>query len=474
MKELHKKAWEAKNLTDAAPAIPGFSGKTEKLRSQPVVAGLQRMDSATEVRGSCVKSLWTDSPTQKHTFTAPAKPSLLGLDKLAVEKRKERELEQQIKEEKERKKPRIAAMADDEELLSEVNPEFKAKIKKEEEDYEGNSNVKIKKEPGTTQKHYRGTSNRRIGTPSHAGGVDKEAVSRISEREKDKKDSHLRWDSKDEKKRGQDFGDSFKKPFQRRRMDEEEDEPRIKRGPRIPVPETPRWEDEEKGGGSGTPRRMDTGRRMTSPSRRLSTPSRERVPMDPRDYAGYEREYDREFYKQDEGGYQDNETSVFLGDEEKFKKMEEIIARKQVEQLRIKQNQKNEDNMRWEENRLLLSGVVTERGVQTDFEEEGKRVALLVHDIKPPFLDGRVVYTTQQETISAVKDPTSDMAILSRKGSHVVREQRELKERIKGQNKSWEVAGRRIGDIMGIKKEEGNSYPCLVLNHVLNVFLSSI
>jgi len=55
-----------------------------------------------------------------------------------------------------------------------------------------------------------------------------------------------------------------------------------------------------------------------------------------------------------------------------------------------------------------------------------------------------------------------------------VREQRELKERIKGQNKSWEVAGRRIGDIMGIKKEEGNSYPCSVLNHVLNVFLSSI
>lgn len=382
-----------------------------------------------------------------------------GLDKLAVEKRKEREAEQQIKEEKERnnKRPRITALATEEEE-EEEHPGLKLNIKREkEEPAEGRENgdhastgIKIKKEQATT-KHYRGVSNRRIGTPSHAGGVDKEALSRISDRGKEKKETHhhLRWDSKEERKK-HDYDDAFKKPFQRRRREDEEDEePRIKRGPRIPVAETPRFRDDGEG---GTPRRADTGRRLTTPSRRLSTPSR-RVSMDPQDYSGYEKEYDREFYKDDDG-YQDDENTVFMGDEEKFKKMEEMIARKQVEQLKMKQNQKNEDNVRWEENRLLLSGVVTERVVDTDFEEEGKRVSLLVHDIKPPFLDGRVVFTTQQETISAVKDPTSDMAILSRKGSRVVREQRELKERIKGQNKSWEVAGRRIGDIMGVKKEE--------------------
>ena len=46
------------------------------------------------------------------------------------------------------------------------------------------------------------------------------------------------------------------------------------------------------------------------------------------------------------------------------------------------------------------------------------------------------------------------MAIVSRKGSHVVRVQREQKERKKAQVKNWEVAGTRIGDIMGVKKEE--------------------
>ena len=52
------------------------------------------------------------------------------------------------------------------------------------------------------------------------------------------------------------------------------------------------------------------------------------------------------------------------------------------------------------------------------------------------------------------QDPTSDMAIVSRKGSLVVRAQREQKERKKAQKKHWELAGSKIGEIMGIKKED--------------------
>lgn len=50
---------------------------------------------------------------------------------------------------------------------------------------------------------------------------------------------------------------------------------------------------------------------------------------------------------------------------------------------------------------------------------------LMVHDLKPPFLDGNTVYTTQICQIQVVKDPLSDMAILSKKGSTVVKEYRE-------------------------------------------------
>ena len=49
---------------------------------------------------------------------------------------------------------------------------------------------------------------------------------------------------------------------------------------------------------------------------------------------------------------------------------------------------------------------------------------LMVHDLKPPFLDGNTVYTTQINAIQVVKDPLSDMAILAKKGSAVVKEYR--------------------------------------------------
>lgn len=43
-------------------------------------------------------------------------------------------------------------------------------------------------------------------------------------------------------------------------------------------------------------------------------------------------------------------------------------------------------------------------------------------DTKPPFLDGRVVFTTQAEPVMPLKDPTSDMAIIAKKGSALMRE----------------------------------------------------
>jgi pre-mRNA-splicing factor ATP-dependent RNA helicase DHX38/PRP16 len=45
----------------------------------------------------------------------------------------------------------------------------------------------------------------------------------------------------------------------------------------------------------------------------------------------------------------------------------------------------------------------------------------MVHDLKPPFLDGNTVYTTQTSQIQVVKDPLSDMAILAKKGSGVIK-----------------------------------------------------
>lgn len=47
------------------------------------------------------------------------------------------------------------------------------------------------------------------------------------------------------------------------------------------------------------------------------------------------------------------------------------------------------------------------------------------------------------------------MTKVAAKGSAVVRYFREQKERRRAQKKEWELAGTRIGEIMGIKKTEG-------------------
>lgn len=56
----------------------------------------------------------------------------------------------------------------------------------------------------------------------------------------------------------------------------------------------------------------------------------------------------------------------------------------------------SQDNERWETNRMLTSGVVQRLEVDDEFEEDNAaKVHLLVHNLVPPFLDGRIVFTKQ-------------------------------------------------------------------------------
>ena len=59
------------------------------------------------------------------------------------------------------------------------------------------------------------------------------------------------------------------------------------------------------------------------------------------------------------------------------------------------------------------------------------RVHIIVHDLKPPFLDGRVVYTKQLQTVVPIRDPSSDLAKFCRKGSNLVSEKRKQREQRK-------------------------------------------
>ena len=116
----------------------------------------------------------------------------------------------------------------------------------------------------------------------------------------------------------------------------------------------------------------------------------------------------------------------------------------------------NADNDLWESNRMVTSGVATRQAIDLDFEDESEStVHVMVHDLKPPFLDGRTVFTKQLDPINPIRDPTSDLAVFSRKGSALVKEKREQAERAKAAAKMAALGGTSLGNIMGVKDEEG-------------------
>ncbi|XP_051153013.1 pre-mRNA-splicing factor ATP-dependent RNA helicase DEAH7-like isoform X2 [Andrographis paniculata] len=178
-----------------------------------------------------------------------------------------------------------------------------------------------------------------------------------------------------------------------------------------------------------------------------------------------EMEYnsDRAWYDREEGStmYDTDSSSFFLGDEASFQKKEAELPKKLVRRdgskMTLAQSKKlsqlTADNAQWEDRQLLRSGAVRGTEVQTEFDDEDERkVILLVHDTKPPFLDGRIVFTKQAEPIMPLKDPTSDMAIIARKGSNLVREIREKQSMNKSRQRFWELAGSKLGEILGVEK----------------------
>ncbi|MBN3306293.1 PRP16 helicase, partial [Amia calva] len=474
--------------------------------------------------------------TEQHVFRAPTpRTSLLGLDLLAAQKRKEREERERQEEERGKKKSKVSSYRDWE----------------EGKDDSGSDEEGEKEEAGASRKErkYRVTGSE---TPSNPGGVSEEFRRKHQQREKERKEHGVYASSKEEKKRDKDKDRERERDRDRERRSERDDPDRSQRSsgrsergersqrepwsdhssrsrreelesprhrPRdAPTPSRTSWDEDDSGysssrrshwespspapshhEGDKLERSQRSGRdserreRERSVKNRypddtpLPTPSykynewandRKHLGSTPRLSRGKgrkedgedgisfdneeekqqweedQRQADRDWYMMDEG-YDEFHNPLTSSSEEYVKKREQILQKQTQKRISAQKRQINEDNERWETNRMLTSGVVQRLEVDEDFEEDNAaKVHLLVHNLVPPFLDGRIVFTKQPEPVIPVKDPTSDMAIISRKGSQLVRKHREQKERKKAQHKHWELAGTKLGDIMGIKKKE--------------------
>lgn len=176
------------------------------------------------------------------------------------------------------------------------------------------------------------------------------------------------------------------------------------------------------------------------------------------EYAAYEweeneKELDRAWYDQDE-------EAPFIGnfDEPMEREQEESLEAKRKKELQpvSRRTMNLADHEKWEINRMVQSGAmsVSENYKPDLIEEDDDRVVLMTHDIKPPFLDGRISFTTQAEAVQVVRDPNSDFAKLSKKGSSILKHIRERNDKTKMRERFWELAGSKLGDIMKIDKNK--------------------
>lgn len=188
--------------------------------------------------------------------------------------------------------------------------------------------------------------------------------------------------------------------------------------------------------------------------RRLKSSQRRGGDSDNSDYEEDQRRLDREWYGMDESEGFDQENNSFASMSENFlSNKQQSLENKWKRKVSFHQQQRNRDVEKWETNRMLQSGAVTRVNPDDDFEDESEaRVHIMVRNVVPPFLDGRITFTKQFEPVIPIKDPTSDLAIVSRKGCASVRKYREQKERMQAAEKVNQLAGTKLGNIMGIEK----------------------
>ncbi|SCZ94412.1 BZ3500_MvSof-1268-A1-R1_Chr12-2g03882 [Microbotryum saponariae] len=463
----------------------------------------------------------------KHVFRAPSVPqrSQLGLDRLAQEKRRERE----------------NATASNRASSSggeHHRPPVK-RLKYDEEDEVPHDDFKIPSRTGPSNLRARPDD-----TPSHPGGLSQTARQKLEEHRARKTaksrpegvvDSRYERDRDEAGKRAMEgFRDRLNRNDGRdygsrggRRKDWDE-EGRLRdqrddrwaqrappsrdngRTPRRDVYDTPSnaeitahrvkdqsWDStpsSSRGGGGGggggggqsrprhswdsTPRSSVHGSTKGSSAREWDTPRSVRAgfgdespgPLPPpssvvdeQEWAEEQQRLDRDWYNSDEMGGEAGDNSAFGGyDDYDSQKEAELLRRANggggpKKRVTARQAAYNADNESWEENRLALSGVTGERR-QLDFDslddDEETKVHLLVHDLKPPFLDGRLTFTKQLDPVNPIRDPTSDLAIFAKKGSLLVVERRQQKEREKAAAKVAQLAGTVLGNLTGVKEKE--------------------
>jgi pre-mRNA-splicing factor ATP-dependent RNA helicase DHX38/PRP16 len=200
---------------------------------------------------------------------------------------------------------------------------------------------------------------------------------------------------------------------------------------------------------------------VSQPSRQPTGDPPENMPVQSND--DDDDSFERQFYLQEDEGHYVHDKSTgdndgmgrFLFTNPKILAREALMKKKPYQPNNpraARQSALQDDQEAWEENRLLSSGVAMrrDRDMNAETQNDNTRVTLLVHQVQPPFLDGRVAFSTVREAVPTVRDASSDFAKKAREGSETLRMIRANKDKNAMRNKFWELGGTRMGNAVGV------------------------
>ncbi len=300
-------------------------------------------------------------------------------------------------------------------------------------DYEESTKEVFFKKPNAPSKEYR---QREVSTPSLGSGLSAEAKRRLDEHRRNREKAIL-----DKPDRASLPRDGIKN---------------IQRHERTPLLHDSGYYSSS----SPTPRHHSsrTPRASRGPASPHTSWDSNYPEENPADYSDQQTRLDREWYSTEEFGQVagDEAHNPFSEFSERDRAREAALAKKITKRISVRAKEKQQDTEAWETNRMLSSGITqrSQLDYDVDLDEDENRIHLLMHDLRPPFLDGRHVFTQQKDPISAVRDPQSDLAVLSRKGSLLLRERRQANERQRAAQEATQLAGTTMGNVLGVKQYE--------------------
>ena len=131
------------------------------------------------------------------------------------------------------------------------------------------------------------------------------------------------------------------------------------------------------------------------------------------------------------------------------------ISRGEVKRagMSAKRSQLHTDQETWESNLMQHSGIATAKSMSANLDDDNdNRVVLIVHHLKPRFLSQNIKFSLQQSMVGTVKDATSDIALGARRGSRLLKDMKEKKDMLKSRQRFWEIGGSKMGDVLGVTR----------------------